>query len=315
MLAPGKPAAIAHVYPADAYIAERGYGQTREAAETAAATAVARYFSSQIRSSVSERATETRQDGIASQSYEAEIASYVTSELSIAGLRYAPDAFYNKAASQWETVAYIDRAEAWALYEPRFARLIAAFRALYQAAEAEGDPFKKALRLGAARAYAQGADFEAAESFGQILHPAKMNAAFSAVRGDIASLPQKTDAARRNATVYIDCPTDFESLVANAFSRALIAEGFPVAKARAEAAVVCAVTVDEGMQQRELGVFYFPSLQAVFTGSSGALFTYNASAERASAVTPDVAKRRAYSGLAEQVRETFAAELNASLGK
>jgi hypothetical protein len=41
----------------------------------------------------------------------------------------------------------------------------------------------------------------------------------------------------------------------------------------------------------------------------------HASAERASAATPDVAKRRAYSGLAERVWGTFAAELNANLGK
>jgi hypothetical protein len=67
------------------------------------------------------------------------------------------------------------------------------------------------------------------------------------------------------------------------------------------------------MQKRDLGIFYFPSLQAVFTGSSGTLFTYNASAERASAVTPDVAKRRAYTALAEQVQKTFAAEFNANV--
>jgi hypothetical protein len=105
--------------------------------------------------------------------------------------------------------------------------------------------------------------------------------------------------------VFIDCPGDFESLVTNAFSRALSAEGFPVAKNRNGADVVCAVTIDEGRQQRELGIFYNSSLRAVFTGASGALFTFNAAADRASAVTPDVAKRRAYTALAEKVVESF----------
>ena len=165
--------------------------------------------------------------------------------------------------------------------------------------------------------YAGSAEFEAANTFGQILNPARMNAAFSGVRSDTASIPQKIDEARRNADVFIDCPEDFESAIANAFSRALISEGFPVAKARAAAAAICTITVDEGMQQRDLGIFYFPSLQAVFTGtssggSSGTLFTYNVSGERASAVTADVAKRRAYTNLAEAVQKSFHSELIAN---
>jgi hypothetical protein len=139
-----------------------------------------------------------------------------------------------------------------------------------------------------------------------------MNAAFSGVRSEIASIPQKIDTARRNATVYIDCPVDFESLIANAFSRALTAEGFPVAKTRAGAAAICTITVDEGMQKRDLGVFYFPSLQAVFTGSSGTLFTYNAAGDSAGAVTPDVAKRRTYTALAAAVTNSFSKEFNAN---
>jgi hypothetical protein len=59
-----------------------------------------------------------------------------------------------------------------------------------------------------------------------------------------------------------------------------------------------------------LGIFYYSSLQAVFTNASGALFTFNAAADRASAVTPDVAKRRAYTALAEKVVESFSIEDN-----
>jgi hypothetical protein len=59
------------------------------------------------------------------------------------------------------------------------------------------------------------------------------------------------------------------------------------------------------MQRRELGVFYNPSLQAVFADSAGTFFTFTAAASQASAVTPDVAKRRAYTALAEKVVEAF----------
>jgi hypothetical protein len=273
------PTAILRVYPHDAYIAQRGRGQTREAAEAAAVAEIARYFTSQINANQGFRTTTSQQNGVLSETLETETSAFVTSEINLAGLRYAQDAFYNKAERQWETVAYLDRTEAWALYEPRFKRQADSFRA------------------------------------GQILSPARMNAAFSGVRSDSASIPQKIDSARRNAGIYIDCPVDFESLIVNAFSRALSAEGFPVTKIRNEAAAVCAITVDEGMQKRDLGIFYFPLLQAVFTGSSGVLFTYNAAGDSASAVTPDVAKRRAYTALAEAVQKTFSAEFNANSQK
>ncbi|GHV89045.1 hypothetical protein AGMMS50267_14050 [Spirochaetia bacterium] len=165
--------------------------------------------------------------------------------------------------------------------------------------------------MSAAEQYARRADFEAADTFGQILYPARMNAVFAGVRSNSASLPEKIETARGNAAVFIECPADFESLIVSAFSRAITACGFPVTRTRTVAAV-CTTTVDEGKQQRDLGIFYFPSLQAVFTGSSGVLFTYNASAERASAVTPDVAARRAYTALAEAVQKSFSAEFNAN---
>jgi tetratricopeptide (TPR) repeat protein len=51
----------------------------------------------------------------------------------------------NGAEKRWQTAAYLDRGEAWAVYEPRFKKQADAFRALYHAAETETDPFKKAL--------------------------------------------------------------------------------------------------------------------------------------------------------------------------
>jgi uncharacterized protein (DUF1810 family) len=80
--------------------------------------------------------------------------------------------------------------------------------------------------------------------------------------------------------------------------------------ARNTAAAVCRLTVDEGMQQRELGVFYFPKLQAVISSPAGTLFTFSAEGDQAAAVTPDVAKRRAYQSLVEKVSQTFSLETN-----
>jgi hypothetical protein len=132
------------------------------------------------------------------------------------------------------------------------------------------------------------------------------------VREKLAALPAELDAACRNAPLFIECPADYEGLLAAALSRAFSGEGFPVAKTRAEAAAVCAVTVEEGREEREVGVFYHPSIRANVTDSGGkAVWAFTVEAERTSAVTPEVAKRRAYTALANKVSETFAASFAA----
>ena len=300
------PSAIRQVFPDGEYIAQRGRGATRAAAEAQAAAELARFISSQISASKGYQITTANN----TETINTQDEAYVNSQMNLFGIRYADDAYYRKDMREWRTVAWIERSEAWAVYEPQFRRQADSFTALFTAAEAERDAFRKALMFIAADNFTRGEAFENANLFGQILSPQRMNAQFEPVRARIAAIPQKLVEAKRNASVYIDCPVDFESLISNAFAREFSALGFPAASARNAAAAVCRITVDEGMQQRELGIFYHPSLQAVITGPSGTLFTLSAEGGRESAVTPDVAKRRAYQSLAEKVRQTFSLDTN-----
>jgi hypothetical protein len=112
--------------------------------------------------------------------------------------------------------------------------------------------------------------------------------------------------------LLLRCPIDFESRIFNSFSENFAALGFPLARTGNTAAAICTVTVTEGEQKRETGIYYYPSVQAILSGESGALWTFNAQAERSAAVTPDVAKRRAYTALAERVNATFVIQFNAN---
>jgi hypothetical protein len=298
------PAAIRQVFPDSGYIAQRGRGAIRAAAEADGAAQIALFFNAQIGSQTRIAEQYSERNGRAQSNTEIETETFVRSQMNLFGIRYARDAYFDRQMREWITVAYIDRAEAWQVYGPRFKQQAEAFQGLFLAAENESDPFRKALRFIAAGNYAGSPDFQNADAFGQFLYPAKMNEEFALVRSQAASLPQKTDNARRNASVYIDCPDDFESLIYNAFSREFSSLGFPVSANR-NAAALCSVAIESGEQIRDLGIFYHPSLQAVLTGPSGVLWTFTAEAERTAAVTPDVAKRRAYQALAEAVSRTF----------
>ena len=295
------PASIRQVFPDNEYIAQRGRGKTRAAAEANAAAEISRFISSQISANRGYRITT---DNVA-ETIETNDEAFVKSQINLFGIRYADDAYYRKDLKEWRTVAWIERNEAWTVYAPRFKQQADSFASLFDAAENERDQFRRALRFFAADDYSKSGDFQNASLFGQILHPSRMNAEFENVRAKIASVPQRLESSKRNASIFIECPGDFESLVSNAFSSRFAALGFPVANNRSSSSAVCRITISEGRQQRDLGVFYHPSLQAVVSTQSGTIFTYSAEGERAQAVTPDVAKRRAYQSLADKVRESF----------
>jgi hypothetical protein len=198
------PAAIREVYPDGEYIAQQGRGKSRHTAEASAAAAISRFMTSQIQATTGYTMTSNETNGKSAENIQTINEAYIKTQIDIFGIRYADDAFYNSATKEWQTVAYIDRAEAWQVYEPRFMRQADSFINLFNAAENESDTFKKVVRYEAARQYTRTSDFENAALFGQILYPAKMNAEFAAVRTHLANLPQKIDGAKRNAAVFID---------------------------------------------------------------------------------------------------------------
>ena len=233
------PAALRQFFSDSEYIAQRGRGKTRAAAETNAAAEISRFISSQISANRGYRITTDN----AAETIETHDEAFVRSQINLFGIRYADDAYYRKDLKEWRTVAWIERNEAWTVYAPRFKQQADSFISLFDAAENERDQFRRALRFLAADDYSKSDDFQNASLFGQILHPARMNAEFESVRAKIALIPQRLESSKRNASIFIDCPGDFESLVSNAFSSRFAALGFPVANNRNSSSAVCRITI------------------------------------------------------------------------
>jgi hypothetical protein len=225
-------------------------------------------------------------------------------------VRYAEDPYQNPASGAWETVGYIDREEAWTLYEPEAAKARDSFLALSGAADAEPEAFMRALRYSAAAAYGEGAAFNAVRGFAQVLYPAKAGALFAEADAARSALPERIYSARQAAAVFIDCPDDLDGLIATAAAKAFGAEGFPVEQNRRAASCVCLIRVDAGAQQMESGTVYNPALTGTVNGKGGALFSFTAKAPRQGAINPEVGRRRAYTALAAALGEAFAEELN-----
>jgi hypothetical protein len=298
------------VYPRTAYIAQRGEGGTRQDAELAALNAISYYFESEINAGQSSRSVWTERNGATSTESRTETETIVQSQTRMVAVRYGEAPWQNPATGKWETVAYLDRNEAWTLYEPQAKMVSDGLLALMNAAENEGEAFSRVLRFGTAASYADGTEFTTVREFAQVLYPSKAQAFFRDADSAISSLPAKIDAAKRSTKIFIQCSPDLDGLIYNAAVAAWGMEGFPVEQNRDAAASVCLIHVDEGVQKMDSGVFYNPSLSGMVNGVSGALFSFTIKAARQGAINPDIAKRRAYTALASAFEEAFPGELN-----
>jgi hypothetical protein len=264
-----------------------------------------------VRSAYSEQSTQTERDGAVSQSRTASADTFIRTETALFAVRYA-EPRYDRGTRTWEAIAFIDRAEAWAIYEPRLRSLAGPFMAAYEAAEAARDPLRQTYRYHAAARLAT-ADILAALDFAQALNPQQANA-FAPVRTALAGAAQKAAAARARVAIAVQCRDDADGIISNAVTGAFSGGGFAVTQAAAGATNTAEARIDSGLQTLEAGTFYTPRLTVTVSGAEGTLFTWTASAARQGARDPAIAKRRAWTALAEEVKRGLWAAFEEGMG-
>jgi hypothetical protein len=297
-------------YPNSRYIAQSGQGPTKAAAENAALAAISRYFSSEVEAVAGYRQTESTVNGARTSTEHYEDTAFVRSQTELIAVRYT-EGWHNRAEKNYECMAYIDRAEAWGIYEPVLRQGVGAFTSLYKAAEAEPEPFKQISLYGAAHREALKSLPEQSSklSFARVLDP-RATEEFDAVFANAASVPQKILSAKSRSTIFIQCSSDVDGTVYSAVSRSLSAEGLPVTTNKDAAAVLCEVNISENRQTLPAGTFYTPSVNIILNGKTQSLYSFSTGVdERIGANNPDVARQRAYTALAYKLGETFKVEL------
>ena len=308
MPAPAWVTNVQSVFPWERYITGRGDGSTRQDAEARALAEIALYFVRETTVERTQRAAWTERDGLVSAEAITEENILVESHTQLVAVRFAEDPWFNRATRAWETVGFIQREEAWSVYEPTARRQADAFLALVRAAENETEPFNTVLRFGAADAYARSAEFNAVRNFAQVLHPRQANLLFGETDTALAGLLQRQLIARERAVISIQSPVDHDRIIYQAMVTALGNAGFVTESGR-NTGTVAIVRVEEGRQAHGSGIIYHPSLTVTISGSTGAMMSFRVTGERVGAINPDIARRRAYVSLATALEGAFAREL------
>jgi hypothetical protein len=309
---------IEDVYPARAYIAQQGRGEDRAAAENDALGQISRFFAAEIESQ-NTRIQRSREQNDAQTSTTERISEiYVRSQTELFSVRYS-EPWYNAAEKQWHIVAYIERDEAWTVYEPRARREADKFLQLYHAARQAPETFRQYGIYGAALSLFD-KDVAPVVFFAETLHPAKAASSFRDVEEALTAIPAAMEEVRARSYIYIKCDRDYEERILAAAEKCFSVLGFPVQKSPAGAAAVCAVSVTEnetssGGADRQVYSFR-PSVSITLTGNAGVLLSWNSQPiDRISTATRETGRRRAYTALAAETEKSFPVFFRQKMGE
>jgi hypothetical protein len=292
------------VYPQDRYITGHGYGANRQSAENASLSAISRYFNQKISTETVENVTVDAEGRSSSTMNE---NTFVQSQTELFVVHYA-QAYFNAGTQEWETVAYIDRSEAWNIYEPKLKQKTDAFVKIYTLAEKETDTFKKVILYIKAANYSTENNIAVMLGFAEILAPSQ-SMFYSDTREILSNIPSKITKASSQSSIFIECNNDSDNLIYAAVSKSLNSIGFPITKDKTKAVYICSVNIEENLKELAAGTFYTPVITSEITGKSGNVFSYSASVNRIGAKDPVVAKARMYQAIANECQKTFTKEL------
>ena len=298
------------VYPDGEYLAQRGSGNFSEAAQTDAMSQIARYFKTSVNANLSTTMQSISSGASVDERLTVVDDVRVSSEVSLFALECTVP-YYHKKEKRWYCVAYIRRAEVWKQYKPQIDGALKTFIGQYESAVGEADPFMRISKC--KTAWDAGGTLLEKLEYGRIISP-KDEAAYSGDRDKIAQIPVMAEAAKKECTVFVDAPDDYNRTLTQAVSTALSTCGLTVAKTADGAAYTASVEIDDGASGSD-PVSITPAVSVKITGKGGnSVYSFETAAkEKAVAYTLENAKKKAYPALAKEIEDALQKDLGVAL--
>jgi hypothetical protein len=301
------------VYPKADYLTGKGSGKSRAEAEAAALAEIARIFGVTYSSTARGSETYSTRNGSTEESRELSTETLTRTYTELFSLKYA-EPWRNPRTKEWETLAYINREEAWTTYEPRLRSVTASFMTAYEAVGAADDPLSQYSRCRAAlRLGTEAGGAKDALAYAQALYPEKARE-FAPAQNALAGIPAKIQKILDGTVISVRCEGDFENIVAGAIIEAFRQGGFKTAAGGARSTNRAEAVIDEGKEALEAGTFYTPRMTLTVSGGSKTLFNWTVhGARKGSFWKADDAKRDAWNALAAEIKQSLLKEFNAAM--
>ena len=276
-----------------AYIAQLGYGSTKDSAESNALAALSKFF--QMNISVQAKEQTILNDSNFETTLSEEV--FVQSNTELFAVHYTKPK-YAKKQKQYEVIAYIDRKEAWIIYEPKINDCTSQFEQFYFDAISQNDAILKIAGLSKAYQNAKENELYQKLDFAQILNPNQAEK-FSGTRNHLSEIEPMLRRIAKQCSISIFCENDFGESVSRAVGKFFSNYGITIAENNSQ--YFCYIKVIENLQVLPAGIFYSPSFSLKIETRDTVLISGEGQLKRIGAKNPTVAQQRAYTSLSQEI--------------
>ena len=293
-------------FPRDSYIAAVGYGASAEEAAAMADAELGRYFSQSVETSVQAEQVAVSVSGMTTDERNIRRQTVITSSVELFAVRHT-EPWRGQKAAQYAVCAYIDRAEAWQVFEPKLQAAFQRFTALHEEARRQEDAFRSLLAYGAALSCAEQDGLSDLILFSHVLFPSGARQ-YQSAQDMLASVPADMKRLADGCSIAVECASDCGGVVASAVAASFARLGIAVSGGSGGAGYVCTVDVAENRQELPAGTFYTPSVRITVVSKGASVHTYSRTAAKTGARNADVARQRAYGALSQEITRSFLQE-------
>jgi len=296
-------------YPEDLYIAEVGYGDSIESAQSDAISRISQYFVSHIRTNFSDRSEFTSNGLDISVAEEVINETYISSQVNLFAIEYSK-AYKDKKLKQYCIVAYIDRSKAWEIFEPKISTSAKKLEKLYKNASEVEDALDQYMAYKSASLAT--ADFIECYEFGKKLAPSQCSK-FDTTNNIVASLPSVMKKLQNQCKFTVTVTGDYNDIVSRKISSLLNKLGFATQKSAAPYEVVSVVTIDMSKSDSEFGTTYtiYPGIELTMGAVDNAVFSYSKNLKKVTNFSSEKAKIQAFQKLEKELESTLISEFTA----
>lgn len=295
------------VYPSDFYITAVGEGDNRESAETNALATISLYFqtTSDICNNLIKNFNEVEKGDFYSFSKSTSIQerAKITSQAEFFGVQFAKGFIVD---GKYTTLAYIDRENAFSVYEQKIKNNTSIIESLMITAEDYNNPL---LGFEAAKSAKPIAELNT-----QLLKMARLTKKVeSSYFEEDNQFIQRTFSAyeisKQNRIFYITVKNDYQGMIKRVISDLLEDEGYNISEVNGICEIPIEITVDK--ESNDIGVFLYCGLVInIATGTGDVIFSYSRNFGKKGAKTESAAYKRAYQDIEKEIRTTFISEFN-----
>jgi hypothetical protein len=292
------------MYRSSEYIAQIGMASSEEHAITDAITQIARYFNTQVDSTLTTHMQKTVNDDEVIFDLKNMINdSKIKSQENLFALEYT-EVYYSKSEKMYYCLAYINRDYAWSVYQPQIEMAKELFYSFYNKAQSSTESFSKFFFFNQSQKASK--DFIEKLNYARLLHP-KKEALYKADRDVIASIPLAIKEQAGDATIALSINDDYGKTLETAIKKVFSNEGFILGK---NGKYKLSVIVEPNIEG-ENPLAISPSVSLELTNIDGRVFYSYAYQyeEKTIAYGLDTAKKRVYPKIAEILTNNISTDL------